>query len=242
MQKTIKKKKKEIDDRVPSGVEILDAAMEGGFERNSVTLIAGSAGSGKSIFSAQFLYNGIIENGEVGLYVCFEEKKESFFRHMGRFGWDFAKLEREKKFVYLEYTPEQVKKMIEEGGGSIENIMSRLKVQRLVIDSVTAYTLLFNNDVSKKIAALGLFELLRSWDVTSLVTGEFDEEDIERQKTGEIQFEADGVILLYFIKEQNIRKRAMEILKMRGTKHAKRIFPMDITSNGVEILPSGAVF
>ncbi|MBI2671135.1 hypothetical protein HYX18_04135 [Candidatus Woesearchaeota archaeon] len=236
-------KKVSLDaDRVPTGIEVLDAAIEGGLEKNSVTFIAGSAGSGKSIFSAEFIYNGITKYNEPGLYICFEEKQQSFFRHMARFGWDFEKLEKEKKLVFLEYTPEQVKKMIEEGGGTAEAIMTKLDIKRLVIDSVTAFSLLFKDEVSKKEAALGLFELLRSWNVTSIVTGEIDEEDIESQKTGEIQFEADAVILLYFIKEQNIRKRALEILKMRGTKHAKRIFPMEITNDGVEISSSGAVF
>ncbi len=236
------KKAKVDDDRVPLGIDILDAGMEGGLERNSVTLLAGSAGSGKSIFSAEFLYSGATKYNESGLYICFEEKKESFFKHMLRFGWDFDKLEKEKKIVFLEYTPEQVKKMIEEGGGTVEGIMSKYGIKRLVIDSVTAYTLLFKDEVSKKEAALGLFELLRAWDVTSIVTGEFDEEDIENQRTGDVQFEADGVILMYFIKEQNIRKRAIEILKMRGTKHAKKIFPMEITTQGIEISTSGAVF
>ena len=228
--------------RVPTGISVLDACMEGGLEKNSVTLIAGSAGSGKSIFSAQFAYNGVIKYNEPSLYICFEEKKENFFRHMERFGWDFAKLEKEKKFMFLEYTPEQVKKMIEEGGGTVEAIMNKMDIKRLVIDSVSAFTLLFKDDVSKKEAALGLFELLRSWNVTSIVTGEFDEQDIENQKTGEVQFEADGVILLYFIKEQNMRKRAIEILKMRGTKHSKRVFPLEIGNNGIEISQSGAVF
>ncbi len=243
--KHIKNRKTTIpksENRVPSGINELDAVMEGGFERESVTLVAGSAGSGKSIFSAQFIYNGIVKYNEYGLYICFEEKKENFFRHMAQFGWDLEKLEKEKKLVFLEYTPEQVKKMIEEGGGIVESILSKNKVQRLVIDSITAFTLLFKDEVSKKEAALSLFELLRNWKVTSIITGEVDEEDIERQKTGELQFEADAVMLLYFIKEQNIRKRALEILKMRGTKHAKRIFPMEITNKGVEISQSGAVF
>jgi circadian clock protein KaiC len=246
MKKVTKVKSNKINsidkNRVPTGIAVLDASMEGGLETNSVTLIAGSAGSGKSIFSAQFVYNGVTKYNEPSLYICFEEKKENFFRHMERFGWDFAKLEKEKKFMFLEYTPEQVKKMTEEGGGTIESIMNKMNVKRLVIDSVSAYTLLFKDEMSKKEAALGLFELLRSWNVTSLVTGEFDEQDVENQRTGEIQFEADGVILLYFIKEQNVRKRAIEILKMRGTKHAKRVFPLDIGNNGIEISPGGAVF
>lgn len=241
-RKTAQKASMIQDDRVATGISILDAVIEGGIEKNSVTFVAGSAGSGKSIFSAEFIYNGITKYNQAGLYICFEEKKERFFRHMARFGWDFKKLEKEKKLVFLEYTPEQVKKMIEEGGGTVESIMSKLNIQRLVIDSVTAYSLLFKDEVLKKEAALSLFELLRGWNVTSIVTGEIDEEDLERQKTGDMQFEADAVILLYFIKEQNIRKRALEILKMRGTKHAKRIFPMDITNNGIEISQSGAVF
>jgi len=234
--------KNNIIDRAKTGISELDSLIEGGVERNSVNLIAGSAGSGKSIFCTQFIVSGVQDYNEPGIYICFEEKKERFFAHMSLFGWDLSKLEAQKKFVFVEYTPEQIKKMIEEGGGLIESLVSKVKAKRIVIDSITSFSLLYQNEVQKKEAALELFELLRKWNVTALVTQEINEEQVEKQEPGELGFEADSVILLYFIKEQNTRKRAIEILKMRGTKHSKRILPVDITPKGIVISKEGAVF
>lgn len=229
-------------ERTKTGISELDSLIEGGVEKNSVNLIAGSAGSGKSIFCTQFIVYGAEVLNEPGVYICFEERKERFFSHMALFGWDLAKLEAQKKFVFVEYTPEQVKRMIEEGGGLIENIVSKIKAKRIVIDSITSFALLYQNEVQKKEAALDLFELLRKWNVTAFVTQEITEDQVEKQEPGELGFEADSVILMYFIKEQNTRKRAIEILKMRGTKHSKRILPLDITPKGVVISKEGAVF
>lgn len=229
-------------EREKTGISELDSLTEGGVERNSVNLVAGSAGSGKSIFCTQFIVYGVEQLNEPGIYICFEEKKERFFSHMALFGWDLARLEAQKKFAFVEYTPEQVKKMIEEGGGLIENLVSKMKAKRIVIDSITSFALLYQNEVQKKEAALSLFELLRKWNVTALVTQEISEEEVEKQEPGELGFESDSVILLYFIKEQNTRKRAIEILKMRGTRHSKRILPLDITPKGIVISKEGAVF
>ena len=229
-------------ERARTGISELDSLIEGGVERNSVNLVAGSAGSGKSIFCTQFIVFGVQDYNEPGVYICFEEKKQRFFSHMALFGWDLARLEASKKFVFVEYTPEQVKKMIEEGGGLVENLVSKIKAKRVVIDSITSFSLLYQNEVQKKEAGLALFELLRKWNVTALVTQEISEEQVEKQEPGELGFESDSVILLYFIKEQNTRKRAIEILKMRGTKHSKRILPIDITPKGIVISKEGAVF
>ena len=98
--------------RVPFGIAELDRLISGGVIKNSINLVAGSAGAGKSIFALQFLVNGIKKYGEPGVYITFEEKKKKTYEEMLEFGWDLAKLEKEGKFAYLEYTPEQVKKVL----------------------------------------------------------------------------------------------------------------------------------
>ena len=62
--------------RVPFGIAELDRLISGGVIKNSINLVAGSAGAGKSIFALQFLVNGIKKYGEPGVYITFEEKKK----------------------------------------------------------------------------------------------------------------------------------------------------------------------
>jgi len=59
-------------------------------------LVVGSAGSGKTIFSCQFLVEGI-KRGETGIFVAFEESPKNIRKNMRGFGWDIAKWEKEGK-------------------------------------------------------------------------------------------------------------------------------------------------
>jgi len=112
--------------RISSGVKGLDKLTMGGYSAGSINLIAGGPGSGKTILAIQFLISGIL-NGENGIYITFEEKKEKVFQIMkDSFGWDLEKYEKSGKFVFLEYTPEQVKKILVEGGGQIESIIEKI--------------------------------------------------------------------------------------------------------------------
>jgi circadian clock protein KaiC len=215
---------------VKTGVEALDRLI-GGFHKNSINLVVGGAGSGKTIMAVQFLVNGI-KQGDNGLYITFEEKREKMFRYMSSFGWDLERYEKENKLVFLEYTPEQVKRLITEGGGEIENVIEKKNIKRLVIDSITSFTLLYQDELTKKEAALALFELMSKWNCTALLTSQvFDEEGLSEG----LGFEVDSIILLYHVKKGGKRKRGIELLKMRGTPTPEKIFPVKISKRGLEV-------
>ncbi|MEA2037750.1 MAG: ATPase domain-containing protein [Nanoarchaeota archaeon] len=220
-------------ERVSTGIPGLDHLVSGGFKKNSVNLVAGGAGCGKSIFAMQFIIEGV-KKGEPGIYITFEEKKEKFYEDMLELGWDLKKLEEQGKFVFLEYTPEQVKKVLTEGGGIVEAVLEKIKAKRIVIDSVTSFSLLYEDELTKKEAALALFELIDKWDCTGILTSQ-DESREDNIITAAMEFEVDGIIILYHVKKKGIRKRAMEILKMRGTKIPEKTIALDITSKGIRI-------
>ncbi len=239
-KKAVKKSKKIItkklkkEGRIPTGITNFDALIEGGFEKNSTNLLVGSSGAGKSIFAVQFLMAGI-KKGEKCLYITFEEKKKEFCENMMEFGWNLEELEKKGKFVFLEYTPEKVKTMLEEGGGIIENIVLRKKITRVVIDSITSFELLFSEDIEKREAALSLFNMLRKWDCTSLLTYEGNPLKDKRAESHTLEFESDSIILLYFVREKKERKRYIEVLKMRGTKHSRNVYPLSIEKLGIVV-------
>ncbi|MFH1307516.1 MAG: ATPase domain-containing protein [archaeon] len=232
--KKIKENKPVKLRRVPSGIHGFDRIIGGGFEENSVNLVVGNSGGGKTIFAMQFLIEGI-KNNENCLYITFEEKKEEFFRNMLKFGWDLDKLEKEGKFVFLEYSPEKIRVMLEEGGGTVESIILKHKITRLVIDSVSSFALLFKDELTKREAALQLFDIIRNWECTSLLTLQEDPVYREEGSSTSLEFEADSIILLYFIRLKNRRRRLIEVLKMRGTNHSTEIFSFEITKAGVHV-------
>ncbi|MEM4703370.1 MAG: ATPase domain-containing protein [Candidatus Pacearchaeota archaeon] len=225
-------------EKISTGIPVFDKITDGGFNKESVNLIVGGAGAGKTILAMQFLVNGI-RKGEKCLYITFEEKREELYRNMLEFGWDLAAFEREGKFLFIEYTPEKVRKMLEEGGGALESLMYKEKITRLVIDSVTSFTLLFEGELAKREAALALFDMTRRWKTTVLLTleKELTTKDLTAGSSSALEFEADSIILLYFLRRDGQRKRFIEVLKMRGTGHSKFLYSFEISSKGIEINP-----
>ena len=132
------KHRKTKQKRIPTGISNFDKMIEGGFEEYTTNLLVGSSGSGKTIFSVQFLVEGM-KRGEKCLYITFEENKLQFYRNMKRFGWDLEAYEKKGLFYFLEYKPGKVKTMLEEGGGTIESIVLKNKISRIVIDSITSF-------------------------------------------------------------------------------------------------------
>ena len=229
-KKVLKRKKTE---RVSIGIKGFDKLIQGGFEKNSANLVVGGSGLGKTIFATQFLIDGL-KRGENCLYVTFEEKKEQFYDNMKQFGWDLEDYDKKGRFVFLEYTPIKVKTMLEEGGGSIESIILKKKISRIVIDSVTSFELLFEDELAKREAALALFGLIRDWEATALLTLE------ESAKGGELEsktleFEADSIITLFFARKKGERRRRFEVVKMRGTHHTEKVYGFDIGKKGIVI-------
>jgi len=220
--------------RIPTGITNFDSLIEGGFEKDSTNLLVGSSGAGKSIFAVQFLIEGI-KKGEKCLYITFEEKKQEFYSNMADFGWNLTELEKQGKFIFLEYTPEKVKTMLEEGGGIIESIVLNKGIKRIVIDSVTSFELLFEQDIEKREAALELFNMLRKWGCTALLTYEEEPAGGNKLSSHTLEFEVDSIILLYFVRGKKERNRYIEILKMRGTKHSRNVYPLSIEKSGVVI-------
>lgn len=233
-KRTSSSRRGEKEKRVPTSVSSFDTLIEGGFNKNSINLLIGGAGSGKSIFATQFLVN-CMKRGERGLYITFEETKEEFYDNMARFGWELEKFEKEGSFVFLEYTPEQVKTMLEEGGGAIENVILKNKIANVVIDSITSFELLFDTELRKREAAFELFNMIRKWNCTAVVTFEENIRSSDKPDTRTMEFEADSIIAFYFMRVKQDRKRYVEVLKMRGTDHSTQIYAFTIGKKGIEM-------
>jgi KaiC/GvpD/RAD55 family RecA-like ATPase len=201
----------------------------------------GGPGSGKSIMAMQFLISGL-EQGKSAVYVTFEENRDKVYKHMLQFGWNLEKYEKEKLFSFLEYSPKRVQKMLTEGGGFLETLTKGKKHLRIVIDSLTALALLYKDDLERREAILSLFQFLTKWNCTTVLTVEKSVEVDRVRDSTALEFEADNVIVPYNLRSANFRQRALEILKMRGTKHTTKIFPMQITEKGLAIFPDQTIF
>ncbi len=231
------------DSRVRTGVKGFDELIGGGFERESIVLVVGASGTGKTIISMQFLYKGITDYNEPGVLLSFEEERDQLFKHANQFGWDFEKLEQEGKFRLLVFKPHQVTKILEEGGGQIRDALAEVNAKRIVVDSITAYGLLFRDEYKRREKVLEFFNLLRKWGVTSLVVCEDSPKDVEEQE-GSIGFISDAIVSLYYDQdsEKGIRVHSLEVLKMRGTKHTNKVCAVNFEEEGITVYPDVEVF
>ncbi|HLD19093.1 MAG TPA: ATPase domain-containing protein [Candidatus Nanoarchaeia archaeon] len=219
--------------RTPIGIPLLDKITEGGFIRGSVNLIGGGPGSGKSIFCMQYLVRGI-ENGENGVFVSFEQSEEKIRQDMARFGWKLEEKIAQKKLAILYFTPEQIENILQSGSDVLKDMIEYVGAKRLVIDSLNAFALLHSDESDIRKAVIKLFDMVHKMEVTTLATLE-QESDENRHQASVLEFETDSVILVYNRKSYKRRARSLEIYKMRGTKHAQRTFPMEITKKGIVV-------
>src|SRR5438132_1210055 len=89
--------------RIPSGIPGFDQIVGGGLIRDRVYLLAGPAGAGKTIFSTQFLYNGISKYNENGIYVVLEETPQQLRENMyNSFGWNIQTYEDNGNIIVLD--------------------------------------------------------------------------------------------------------------------------------------------
>lgn len=239
----ISKPKTEIKkiERIPIGIKNLNEMIGGGLQKNSTNLVVGGAGSGKTIFAMQFLMEGLKRN-EKCLYISFDEKKDFFYTNMKEIGWDLANEEKKGNFFFLEYTPQKVKIMLEEGGGIIENLVLSKKITRIVIDSITSFLFLFKEEIEEREATLSLINLLSKWDTTTIITYEGDpsreNKTILKTSSRILELESDSIVLFYFLRNKGERERYLEILKVKGVKHPTGIFPFTIEKGGLNVSKS----
>ncbi len=216
--------------RTPSGIGGLDSLIEGGFPVPSVMLVSGPAGSGKTTFAFQFLLEGA-RRGERGLYIStLSERTEWMLRFMSTYEFFDPKYIEDGTIVYEDIgkelgTMDTMKLIIK-----INEIIAETVPQRIVIDPINVV----NNFVEDYRQFLfELVTLLKNWSGVALLTGEVKGNEAYPEDPG---YTADGIINLLMRTEDNVIKRYIQILKMRGTHHSMSVHPLEITAKGVEVL------
>ena len=223
-----------IGARAATGIDGLDGIIEGGLRRRTVNLVAGGPGSGKTIFGMQYLVNGITKFEEPGIYITFEQDRQKLNRTFSLMGWDLEQFEKDRKLLIMHLNPEQLNKLLDAGGGTLRDAVEGMGVRRIVIDSMSDFIMMYQGDLAKRSAVVKLFDMFNKMHVTTVICSE-QETDPLKHISSILEYQVDGVVLLYNERIGHIRQRALEIFKMRGTKHAGRIFPMSITSDGIRI-------
>lgn len=215
-----------MKNRVPFGIAELDNLIEGGLPKGGLVIIAGSPGAGKTILSAQFVYNGATLYNEKGVYACLSESKENFKSNMLGLGWDFSKLE-EKGMIRIIELPTAVKLKVEDMINLIVEEVKRFKAHRLVVDSLSALNLALGSKAEVRTLINLLVRLLKNIGCTTLMITE-SPWGTTGIGMGIEEFIADGIILMESVVVGNKLERRLMILKMRATSHDTRYYRLNI--------------
>jgi len=224
---------------IESGIPGLDKLLGGGFLHGSVITLSGPTGCGKSTLAMQFLVNGILDYGEPGIYIAIEESRESMRFHMSGYSWDLDSLEKSKELVFLDYPVYEVDQFLDQYS-AIQEIINSTGARRVVIDSIMPVALFFKGDDERKKGFLKLIDNIRKWDTTTLIVSEdtnaTDLGALPETKYG-IETYTDGWIHIYstFDAKKKERTKAIEILKMKGINHSKKIHSAVITDDGFRV-------
>ncbi|MCJ7634266.1 AAA family ATPase [Candidatus Bathyarchaeota archaeon] len=221
--------------RVSTGIEEFDSLIEGGFPVESIILVAGNPGAGKTTFAAQFLIQGTMIS-EKGLYVCFAETKESLHRNLLRFGWDLEDLEYKGRLAVLDLSTTKEPGIQGNLNLILEKIME-INAKRLVIDSFTAFSMALKEPTDVRFLIHLLYRFLQRAGCTTVMISDTPWGS-QKIGLGVEEFVADGIILLstWFDEEGRLR-RTCSILKMRCTDHSRMTHEYEITDSGIKIFP-----
>jgi circadian clock protein KaiC len=239
------KPEKRLLPKTKTGIEGLDEVTEGGLPSGRTSLVCGSAGTGKTVFALEFLVHGILDFGEPGVFMSFEETDRELTQNVGSFGFDLDELQRDGKLV-VDHVFIERSEIEETGVYDLEGLFIRLGAavesvgaKRVVLDTIEVlFSGLANHSIIRA-ELRRLFRWLKDKGLTAVVTGERGEGTLTRY--GLEEYVADCVILLDHRVNEQISTRRLRIVKYRGTLHGTDEYPFMMGENGISVLPITAI-
>jgi RecA-superfamily ATPases implicated in signal transduction len=236
--------RKNAMEKILTGIRGFDEILKGGLPKGRTTLITGGTGTGKTVILNEFLYRGITQFKENGVYVTFEEDKRDIIKNVKGFDWNYTSLIAQKKLAFVdagalrETTFESsqnydLRPLIER----VTYALKKVKAKRLVIDSLDNLFSRFQNKDAVRQTLCQIIAELKDLGVTVLMTAEKAGSEQHLSRYGVEEFVADGVIEIELIKGQQQFLRRMFVIKLRGTDYRSGTVEFEITNQGLIVYP-----
>ena len=243
--------------RIKSGIEGFDVLVEGGFLQGRQYLLSGSPGSGKTTFGVQFLAGGALE-GETGAYIALSEGTGTILDDMSRYNLQIADLVKNKKLFFIDLGPsvnygeyDEITNIItpdfqQQSGESptnqvptpfsvfkaVENQVKLFGIKRLVIDSLSSIRFTSQSPASEERSVGRFIHNLKTLGCTTILLSELTKPDAYTIE----QFASHGVLFLHnFMDKTGTMVRALQIIKMRGTKHDCDMRSIEFSDKGLKV-------
>lgn len=225
-------KTKTQDRRIPTGVRNLDDVLSGGLPAGTLTVLAGTPGSGKTIFSQQIIFNNATPQNRGLFFQTLSEPTAKTLRYLKQFSLFNPKKLEDESIQFVDLGEILRAEGLEKAIALFMIHIKRVKPAFVVIDSFKVF-----EDLAKSQEELRKFTYeiainLMGWECTTLLLGEFSPHDIETNPLFSI---VDGIITLKNRDESGEQQRFMQVIKMRGTDHSRDEHAFTINDSGLEI-------
>jgi circadian clock protein KaiC len=227
-----------------TGISGLDQISGGGLPRGRPTLVAGHAGSGKTLFAMEFVLNGIELYDDPGVFVSFEETPDELAVNVASLGYDIGRHVQsgQLRVVHIELAPED---LIESGEFNLDGLFMRLGAaidavgaRRIALDAVENLFASFADLRILRSEFRRLMNWIKARGITAVVTTERGTDSISRH--GLEEYIADCVLTLDNRVEDQISTRRLRIVKYRGSAHVCDECPFVLDHDGFSVIPVAA--
>jgi len=243
--------------RIKTGIEGFDALVEGGFLQGRQYLVSGSPGSGKTTFGVQFLASGALE-GEAGAYIALSESIGTIVEDMSRYNLQIDDLVKKKKLFFLDIGPSKdygeydeistfITPSYEQQSAeppdktaptpfsvfkNVETLVKQYGIKRLVIDSLSSIRFASQHPALEERSIGRFIRNLKNLGCTTILLSELTKPDAYTIE----QFASHGVLFLHnFMDKHDNMVRALQIIKMRGTKHDCEMRAIEFSDKGLKV-------
>lgn len=219
--------------KVSTGIPGLDKMMGGGIPKGTTTMVSGASGTGKTLLSLHFVYNGL-QAGESVIYVSFEENINQIIYGAQNLGIHLLPyfVSGQLKMIYV--SPMEID--VDEHIFIIQKMVKESGAKRLVIDSISSFEMGMRDKVKYTDYIYALTDYFKTQGVTVLLTHEIhDSSNVTELTKYGISFVADNLILMRFMEQGLEVKRYLRVVKMRTSSHDTTLRELHIDESGLTI-------
>src|SRR5689334_4116296 len=220
--------------RLSTGSRELDGVLEGGLPENSINIIMGEPGSGKTAFAEQFVFANADDERRPILYLTtLSEPLDKVIKYLQRFHFfDVEKMGR--TVLYEGFGDELAKSGVGALLPKLKHSIKTLSPKIIVIDSFKAIHDLAQSTQEMRLMLHDVAGLLAAYSATVVLVGEYRHEDIAKFPEFAV---ADGIIELARNVSGTRDQRYMRVFKLRGSSYRQGFHAFDISPTGVQVYP-----
>jgi len=222
-----------MTDKIPTGCPGLDEILFGGIIANTVSVLMGAPGTGKTIFAEQMAFKNASLKTPVLYLTTLSEPLEKFIAHGQRYS--FFDSQQVGVSVFYEDLGAMLR---DEGVDKLSELITDLFVQHrpkfLFIDSFKALNEIFPSTQSRRLIIYDLASALSSYQCTSFLVGEYSQEMMTALPEFAI---ADTVLNLMKVSTNVREQRFLRVEKFRGSNSIPGMHAFSISDEGIEMFP-----